>query len=277
MTQNTIFSALSDGRIPIGMQSFSGAPALIEIIGLAGFDFVMIDSEHASPNPQTVSHLISRAESVGLMPLVRVEDNASTPIRRALEAGAGGVIVPRVQHAADVEAAVAAAYYPPLGQRGMCPSTHAARYSIDGWNDFVDRTNREVLVIPLLETPEAIANVESICSLPQVRAVFFGPGDLGMALGLGGAGMVRPEVRAAFHEVVAVARRTETLVMAVPFPDLSADSCRQLISEGASILMHSIDELLFAQLCREIVAELRDVLTAGHVPAATGYGVTGPS
>jgi 2-keto-3-deoxy-L-rhamnonate aldolase RhmA len=274
---NKIEAALQAGRVPIGMQSFSGCAALIEIIGLSGFDFVMIDTEHACIGPETVEQLVRAADSVDLMPLVRVEENAETPIRKALEAGAAGVIVPRVNSAADVEAALAAAHYPPAGRRGMCPSTRAARYSIDGWDTFTRWTNTEALVVPLIETPHAIEDADAICALPGVEIVFFGPGDLGMALGVGAGGMGTPEVQEAFATLREAARAHGTHLMTVPFPDLSVESCRQLIESGVTVLMHSIDELLFGQLCRQIITDLSALRSASPVTqgAAVRAGADG--
>lgn len=251
------------------MQCFSGSPSLVEIIGLSGFDFVMIDTEHSSVGPETVEHLVRCAENVDLTPLVRVEENAPAPIRKALETGAAGVIVPRVGSAAELKAAIAAAQYPPAGLRGMCPSTRAADYSVEGWRAFVERTNDEVLVIPLIETPEALENVSEICELSEI--VLFGPGDLGMALGVGASGMQTPEVRAAFDRVRQAASETGTALMGVPFPDWSAKSCAELIASGVTVLLHGIDQLLFAEVCHSIVSELSDVLES-----SVGSAVSSP-
>lgn len=257
--KDAITAAVSAGRVPLGMQCFSGSPALIEIIGHTGFDFVMLDTEHACIDSAQVEQLIRVAENVALLPLVRVAENSSTPIRKALEAGAAGVVVPRVRGPEDVKMAVDAARYPPHGSRGMCPSTRAARYSISGWDEYVLRTNRDILVIPLLEHPDAIESAEEICELDEVRIVFFGPGDLGMAMGVGASGLQSPQVEEAFDHVLAVANRTGTLVMGVPYPDLSATACQSLIERGVRVLLHSVDELLFYQLCQRIVSELKPI------------------
>lgn len=256
MRKNAIRTALDEGRIPLGIQSFAGSPALLEIIGRAGFDFVMLDTEHACIDSERVESLVRACDCVELMALVRVAENSPTLIRKALEAGAQGVFIPQVRTAADVEQAVAAARYPPAGTRGMCPSTRSAGYSIAEWNEYVRWTNDDVLVIPILEHPEAIENAEAICSVDGIEIVNLGPGDLGMALGFGGEGLNRPEVRAALDHVLAVAARTGTQVLTVPFPDLSPAACRDVIDRGVRVLMHSVDELIFFQTCREIVATL---------------------
>jgi 2-keto-3-deoxy-L-rhamnonate aldolase RhmA len=255
-----IRSALREGRVPIGLQSFSGSAALLEIVGHAGFDFVMIDTEHASIDAGHVEQLIRACETVDLTPLVRVSENSPTAIRKALEAGARGVVVPQVRSAAEVRAALDAARYPPVGTRGMCPSTRAARYSIEDWDAYVSWSNDDVLVIPILEHPEAVAAADEICALDGIEIVNFGAGDLGMALGFGGAGFDRPEVQAAFDHVLEAAAHAGKIVLTVPFPDLSAASCRALLERGVRVLLHTIDEVLFMRACREVLAELEPVL-----------------
>jgi 2-keto-3-deoxy-L-rhamnonate aldolase RhmA len=257
-----IRSALRAGRVPLGLQSFSGSPALLEIVGHAGFDFVMIDTEHASIDSAHVEHLVRACEIVDLTPLVRVSENSSTAIRKVLEAGARGVVVPQVRSAAEVRSAVDAARYPPAGTRGMCPSTRAARYSIEGWDAYVNWSNNDVLVIPILEHPDAIAAADEICAIDGIEIVNFGAGDLGMALGLGGAGFLHPEVQAAFDHVLDAAARAGKIVLTVPFPDMSSASCRVLLDRGVRVLLHTIDEVLFMRACREVLTELEPVLAA---------------
>jgi 2-keto-3-deoxy-L-rhamnonate aldolase RhmA len=258
--KNKIRVALSEGRIPIGIQCFSGNPSFIEIIGYAGFDFVMIDTEHACISNEQVETLCRVSDSVNLMPIVRVAENSPNMIRKVLEAGAKGIIIPRVRTADDVEKAFDAARYPPAGSRGMCPSTRAARYSTEAWDDYVRWTNEQLPIIPLIEHPEAIKNAKEICALPGVSIVLFGPGDLGMAMGFGSIGLANKKVNDSFEYLLDIASQTNTIVMGVPFPDISAEAARSLIKRGVRILLHSTDQLLFKKLCNEIISELQPVI-----------------
>jgi 2-keto-3-deoxy-L-rhamnonate aldolase RhmA len=142
----------------------------------------------------------------------------------------------------------------------MCPSTRAARYSIEDWDADVTWSNDDVLVIPILEHPDAIAAADEICAIDGIEIVNFGAGDLGMALGFGGAGFLRPEVQAAFDHVLEAAARGGKIVLTVPFPDLSATSCHALLERGVRVLLHTIDEVLFMRACREVLTELEPVL-----------------
>jgi 2-keto-3-deoxy-L-rhamnonate aldolase RhmA len=247
------------------MQSFSGSPALVEIIGRAGFDFVMLDTEHACIDHAQVETLVRAADAVDLTTLIRVAANEPMLIRKALEAGAAGVVIPQVRSAEEVASAVDAARFPPDGSRGSCVAVRGTGYSIEGWDDYARWTNENVYVVPILEHPDAIEAARAICAVDGVEIVLFGPGDLGLALGLGAAGMNHPHLQRLLDQLIDIARASGTLVMCVPFPDLSPEACRSLIERGVAVLLHSIDELLFSLLCREISAELAPVLQSENV------------
>src|SRR5882672_7713594 len=108
----------------------TGSPALIEIIGQTGFDFVMIDTEHAPTNVRALEELIRTAELVGLIPYVRIADlHSEVDTRRAIEAGAEGLFLPLVQSVEDIDRVADFVFMPPKGRRGICPATRAANYN----------------------------------------------------------------------------------------------------------------------------------------------------
>jgi 2-keto-3-deoxy-L-rhamnonate aldolase RhmA len=255
--------ARAAGRVPLGMQAFAGSAVLVEIIGHAGFDFIMLDAEHTCLDWSQVESLVRTADGVALTTYVRVPDRHPTSIRKALEAGAAGIIVPQVRSAAEVREALDAARFPPLGSRGSCVAVRGTGYATEGWPEYLAWSNDDAAVIPIIEHPDAVEDAEAICGLDGVGAVLFGPGDLGLALGLGVEGMSHPRLQGMLDDLVEVAHRHGTLVMCVPFPDVSAEACRELIDRGVDVLLHSIDALLFSKLCRRIRAELEPVLARG--------------
>ena len=128
---NKIMTMLEAKQVPLGMQVFTGHPALIEILGLTGYDFIMLDTEHSPNNARQMEDMVRTADSVGLFSFVRVSRHEDeSDIHRALEAGAGGVFLPVVGAAADVQRAANAAFFPPMGTRGVCPSFRGARHNI---------------------------------------------------------------------------------------------------------------------------------------------------
>jgi len=154
--KNRIKEMIDNGQIPLGMQCFTGDPALIEIMGLTGFDYVMLDSEHSGNDPRAMETLIRAADSVGLTSFVRVPqatDEAS--IHRALEAGAMGVYLPEIESVEDVKKAAAAAFYYPKGDRGICPSVRAAHYNPKTFVDYTAWNNNEIMLVPMIENPSA--------------------------------------------------------------------------------------------------------------------------
>src|SRR5260370_18748261 len=119
------------GEIAFGIQCFTGDPALLEVLGLTGFDFVMLDCEHSANNARGLESLIRVSEQAGLVPFVRVPDRADeTDIRRALEAGAPGIFFPVGGSGGDVERAAEAPLFPPPGTPGRCHALRARNYSL---------------------------------------------------------------------------------------------------------------------------------------------------
>lgn len=251
--------ALQEKRPFLGMQCFIGTPMIIELLGQHEFDFVMIDTEHTSLNPETVEYMVRVADSVGVTPIVRVAENDPIPILKALDTGAAGVIVPHVMNADDARRAVAAAKYAPGGNRGVCSGTRAAGFSKEGFVRYWRHSNENVLVIPILEDLEAIDNAEAIMSEPGVDLVWFGPGDLAQSIRGkygGDEEPVKRELDKAFDTVIAASRRTGTAVMSLPFPTISFADAKRTVERGALGMLYSIDILLIGYMMREVSENL---------------------
>src|SRR5262252_8846504 len=163
-----------DTRLPQllrGAQPLAGmfvgipSPALVEMCGHAGFDFVIIDNEHGPASLETTEHLIRAARCAGTIPVVRTEE---AEILRVLDAGASGVQVPAVNSAAQARRIVEACKYPPLGRRSAAFTTRAGGYTFFGGAAQIERANEGVAIILMIETAEALASVDEIA---QVRGV----------------------------------------------------------------------------------------------------------
>ena len=124
---NKILTMLEQKKIPLGIQCFTGSTALVEVMGATGFDFVMFDAEHSGNDARAMEGLVRTATFAGMASYIRVPDpHNATDVRRALEAGAEGLVLPEVHSVDDINAAAKAAYFPPKGDRGICPSTRSA-------------------------------------------------------------------------------------------------------------------------------------------------------
>jgi 4-hydroxy-2-oxoheptanedioate aldolase len=177
-------------------------PAEIEAAGHAGFDLVVLDTEHGPAGALELEHHLRAADAVALPALVRVPSADPPAIGAALDAGATGVVVPHVLDAAHAEAAVAAAHYPPRGRRGFALSTRAGRYGASGWDEHLERAARETVVVVQIEDAEALPRVAEITSVAGVSAAFAGAADLALSIG-------RPpqaELDAALDAILAAAK-----------------------------------------------------------------------
>jgi 4-hydroxy-2-oxoheptanedioate aldolase len=180
------------------------SPQLVEIIGAAGFDFVVLDLEHGEYDLSQLDHLQRAAELAGLWSVVRVPTIDPSLIGKALDFGADAVLVPHIETSGDAQRAVAAAKYPPQGARGSYPFMRATGYRSlhrPGWEA---QQNEDTSVILLVEGERGVANIDEIVRVPGVTAVFVGPVDLSQALGLPGQ-LRHPKVEAFAHQIRATA------------------------------------------------------------------------
>lgn len=173
-----------NNRIPLGIFIASVDPSTTEIAADAGFDFVMIDAEHGPQDRLTVLAHVRAAEASGVIPIARILDSSDGTIQSMLDVGVKGVVVPKVASAAQAAEVVAAARYAPEGRRGMCPACHDGRYSVTNFTNRMQQRNREVLVIPIIETMRGVEAIEEIVAVDGIDIVHFGPGDLSADMGL---------------------------------------------------------------------------------------------
>ncbi|MCP3143656.1 HpcH/HpaI aldolase family protein [Pyxidicoccus xibeiensis] len=211
---NKLKQAFAKQHPVFGIFCSTPSPMVVEMIGCAGFDFVIIDTEHTLVNPETLENMVRAAEVVGLTPLVRVSENAPGPILRALDAGAQGVVVPRVRGAADAERAVRASRYHPEGERGM-GTGRAARFGGVNLQEYVKQANAETLVVVMIEDQAGVEDIEAILQVPGVDLVLEGAADLSQSLGIPWSTR-HPRVREALYRVQAAARARGIPFCAIP-------------------------------------------------------------
>lgn len=184
------------GGTALGAWMMLREPLAAEVAATAGYDYVCVDCQHGLADEQTMTTMILAIARTGASPLVRVAANEAHLIGRALDAGAVGVIVPMVNTAAQARAAVAACRYAPEGTRSIGPMLPGTRYG----GGYVPAANRSISCIVMIETREALEAVEEIVAVPGVDAVYVGPADLSLSLGLR-PGVDQPD--AVFHEALA--------------------------------------------------------------------------
>lgn len=161
-------------------------PAVLELAGLAGFDFAIIDTEHGEISTDRAVDLVRAAQLAGISPVIRVYANQPELIGKALDIGAEGVQIPQIASKAGAEAAVKAAKFSPDGSRGCNPYVRAAGYSSTGKQDFFTQANERTAVIIQVEGKEGIENLPDILTVPGIDVLFIGPYDLSASLGIPG-------------------------------------------------------------------------------------------
>jgi len=186
---------LRSGNPLLGLFVGLPSPALVEMAGHAGFEFVIVDNEHGPASIETTEHLLRAARASGIVPVVRTQES---DILRVLDIGASAIQVPQVESAEQAARIVAAAKYAPIGARGAAFSTRAAGYGFFGGAPHVAASNEGTAVIVMAESRRALDALDAILAVPGVDAVFFGPNDLSFSLGHPGE-MQHPEVVAAIE------------------------------------------------------------------------------
>ena len=187
------------GPKPVGTWVMSASPIVAEAVGLAGFDWAVVDMEHS---PLDIGSLLSMLQAIAGTPMaavVRVPWNDMVTIKRVLDAGATTLLIPFVQNADEARAAVANTRYPPQGVRGMAGMSRGSRFGTTA--NYFGTANAGICTIVQLETPAAIAQLEAIASVEGIDALFVGPADLSGAMGHIGQ-LTHPEVMALMGDAV---------------------------------------------------------------------------
>jgi 2-dehydro-3-deoxyglucarate aldolase/4-hydroxy-2-oxoheptanedioate aldolase len=180
--ENRIKRLAKQGKKVSGAWSQIASPMSTEILARAGFDFLMIDLEHG---PSDVLALVAQCQAMngsGAVPFVRAPWNDFVAIKRILDAGAYGVLVPYVNTKQEAQAAVGACKYPPQGIRGVAGSPRAAGYGQNIMN-YLKYANDEIFIMTAIETPEAVANLDEILTVEGLDGIFIGPMDLSTSMG----------------------------------------------------------------------------------------------
>ncbi|ROV55340.1 2-dehydro-3-deoxyglucarate aldolase [Neisseria chenwenguii] len=201
---NTLRSRLKAGELTIGCWSALGSPIATEVLGLAGFDWLLLDGEHA-PNDvlSFIPQLMALKDSAS-MPIVRPPKNDPVVIKRLLDIGFYNILVPYVESEEDALQAVASTRYPPVGIRGVSVSHRNNGYATIP--DYFKVINDNIGVMVQVESRKGVENVEKIAAVDGVDVVFVGPGDLSAALGYLGQSN-HPEVQKVIKDIFAVVKK----------------------------------------------------------------------
>jgi 4-hydroxy-2-oxoheptanedioate aldolase len=241
MTRPSLRQRLADGSAVFGLLSPDTDGSLVEMVGLLGFDFFILDTEHGPAGPCQAEAFVRACEIVGMAPLVRPRGLDPKLILQYLDAGMQGIMLPGVRTVDEVRQLVAAMKYPPVGLRGI-NAVRANRWFLAGeaQDAWIPRANAETLVLPQIETVEAMERATEILKVPGVDGVIIGPRDLSLAMGYSD-GPGHPEVEDAIDRITRAALSAGRLVGTVA---PTGERAKALVGKGHRILLHSVGALL---------------------------------
>lgn len=244
---------LRSGRTVFGTWVSTPSPWIVETLGDAGFDCVVLDLEHGEYGSAALPELLRAARASGCSGVVRTSHVSASEVGAALDAGADGVLAPGVSSAADAAAVVDAAHYPPLGRRGAAPMTRAAGYGTIPFATYRDRIEADIVVGIQIEGPDGVAALEAILDTTRLDLVFIGPYDLSQHVGVPGD-TSHPAVVEAMAGIV---ERASARGVATGSWSPSAEQARQWIDAGVDLVTVSSSTALFTDAAAAVLSALR--------------------
>lgn len=250
MRENAMKAKIARGDVALGCSVMFPSPQIVEMLGYAGFDWVLIDCEHGSIGLGDVEMMSMAADAAGVTAIARPRSNAAADIQSVLDRGVAGVQIPHINTAEDARRAVAAVKFGPGAGRGLAAGTRPDRWGLGAkMADFAEAANRQSLVCVQLEHAEAIANVDEILNVPGIDVFFIGPSDLSQSMGHPGNPKA-PPVASAIDTTLAKIRAAN----AAPGMPATTETLAEVKAKG----------------CRYIYTHLPKVLGAGAAPFLKG-------
>ena len=249
-------SRLNRSELTIGSWVTLGHPSIAEIMASAGFDWLVLDMEHSVLELSEVQAIIQVLDAKQCPAIVRLTSNHPDQIKRVMDAGATGVMVPMIKSAADAKAAVDGVYYPPRGQRGV-GLARAQGYgsSFQAYRQWLEEN---AVIVVMIEHVDAVKAIDEILAVPGIDAYIIGPYDLSGSMGRPGD-LNHPDVQAAIAHVLEAGRRAgKPGGIHVIEPDPQA--LQQRIAAGFNFLGYALDIHILDSICRTHLHSIRATL-----------------
>ncbi len=259
----------SGAHPPVGTWISSASPLVAEAIGHAGFDWGLVDMEHAPLDVMGVVHILQALSGTKMLSVVRVPWNDAVTVKRVLDAGAATVMFPYVQNAEEARRAVASTRYPPQGVRGMAGMSRATRFGTTA--NYFKSANENIGVILQIESPQAVEQIEAIGGVDGVDALFIGPADLSAAMGHIGQ-LTHPDV---MHLMASAVQRCKAAGIPVGTLGGSAETVAQYRAIGFDFVAVSSDIGFIMRGAQAAIAALRTRDTEHVHTLASGTQQTG--
>jgi 4-hydroxy-2-oxoheptanedioate aldolase len=252
MPRNALKRAIRDGKSQIGLWSSLSSNYTVEVIAGAGFDWILLDTEHSPNDLESVLQQAQAAAAYPVSTVARVPWNDMVTIKRFLDIGIQTLLVPYVCSVAEAKDAVRYTRYPPAGVRGVAGSTRATRFG--RVKDYAQKAQDEICVLVQVETKDALGRLEDICAVDGVDGVFIGPADLHASLGYTGE-INRPEVVTMIEEAI---RRIRKCGKAPGVLAFAVSAIRRYFAEGSLFTAVGADAGILARGAEALCAKYKD-------------------
>lgn len=257
MPSDTLKRKLRSGRSTIGSWITLGHPGIAEILANAGFDWLVVDLEHSVIPIDTAGDLIRIIDLCGVAPLVRLTSNDADQIKRVMDAGAHGIVVPMVCRRQDAEAAVAAVRYAPAGRRGV-GLARAQGYGA-AFDEYLAWQQDSPVVIVQIEHKEALANLTEIFATKGVDGFIIGPYDLSCSLCIPGQ-FEHPDFLAAMERIRAAGEQ-QGIQAGLHIVEPDQERLTQCLREGYRFIAYSVDIRMLDVIARQGLQHLKELTT----------------
>lgn len=254
---NKLKKVLDKGEVALGTAIFSCSPAIVEVAGYSGLDFVRIDNEHSWRRDESMEHMIRAAYVAGITPILRIDRGDPYIVRKALETGAGGILVPDITTKEEVEEVIKAAKFPPRGTRGYSSLCFSGQWGAKGGEDWVDWSDNETLVGIMIENEEVIRELGEILSLDGLDFVLFGPSDYSMSLGLRGPQKNHPKVQDGLKKTIEVAGKYNKPV-AIGVGQPWEEEAKKYINLGCRMIEIGHDVVVLRSIWKDLSTAIRN-------------------
>jgi 4-hydroxy-2-oxoheptanedioate aldolase len=250
---NPLKRRLQNGEALFGTFVRSGDPAVVEVLGFAGFEFIIIDNEHTAMDLESMVNLIRTAELAGIVPTVRIRQKNAAEILRVLDSGAMGVQVPQVDTAEEARRIAGWTKYAPEGERGFAASQRSAGYGSMDPVEYARLSNENILTVCYCETKESVDNLDEILKVPGVDIIFIGPFDLSQAYGVIG----QPNHPKVVEVIDGIIGKVRAAGKAAGIIASDAQGTKRWMEKGVQYFAISSDMGLIFSAGRSIIKDLR--------------------
>ncbi|MCP2238951.1 HpcH/HpaI aldolase family protein [Thermoanaerobacterium thermosaccharolyticum] len=245
MIKNKLKDKLKNGDTAIGTFVMCNSPEIVEIVGITGFDFVVLDTEHGPLSIESTQNLIRAAEVRGITPITRITESSETTVLRSLDVGAYGIQVPQVNDAHTASEIVKFSKYYPKGIRGIAMPRSGDYGNVDV-SKYIENANDETIIIVHCENKQSLDNLDEIAKVPGIDVIFLGPYDMSQSLGIPGQ-VNHPYIQEAAQRVIKVCRQNG--IAAGTFVG-NGEEARKKAEQGFQYIIMGMDVTLFSNVCK---------------------------